>query len=61
MMTMPYYGTMMTAKAHGKTVQEQIRNTTGQGWLQDPNNHMTTENTTECQKSCTNANRQQGH
>lgn len=48
MMTMPYYGTMTTAKAHGKTVQEQIRNTTGQGWLnQDPNNHMTTENTTE--------------
>lgn len=23
MMTMPYYGTMTTAKAHGKTVQEQ--------------------------------------
>ena len=57
MMTMPYYGTMTTAKAHGKTVHEQMRNTTGQGWLQDPNNHMTTE----CQKSCTNANRQQGH
>lgn len=46
-MTMPYYGTMTTAKAHGKTVHEQMRNTTGQGWLKDPNNHMTTENTTE--------------
>ena len=30
-MTMPYYGTMMTAKAHGKTVHEQMRNTTEQG------------------------------
>ena len=57
MMTMPYYGTMTTAKAHGKTAHEQMRNTTGQGWLQDPNNHLTTE----CQKSCTNANKQQGH
>lgn len=61
MMTTPYYGTVMTEKAHGKTVHDQMRNTTGQGWLQDPNNHMATENATECQKSCTNANRQLGH
>ena len=62
-MTTPYYGTVITEKAHGKTLHEQMRNTctTGQGWLQDPNNHMATENATECQKSCTNANRQLGH
>ena len=33
-MTTPYYGTVMTEKAHGKTLHEQMRNTTGQGFIQ---------------------------